>query len=47
MATHAIEPAGERSVGVTGEANQDGGVDAFGEEPQGHFNPLGVSLEVI
>jgi hypothetical protein len=47
VTAHALEPAGEGSIGMTGEADKDGDIDPLSKKPEDKLNLFGIGLEVI
>ena len=47
VATHPLEPASERGIRVTGEANENGSIDPIREKPQHKVDFFGAGLEVV
>ena len=47
VVAHAVEPASDGGVGMTGEAEHDGHIDALGDKPERYFDPFGSRFEVI
>ena len=47
VSSGSLQPAGDGRLGVTGEADHDGKIEAFGQEPQHHLDLFGIGFEIV